>query len=164
MSPVARRPSAPGAPGRPANGPSARQISLWWPAAPHQLSPATQGTHDKPRYPGRSPPPAPSGPPYVLCGNRGHAVITMFTWVASSVWYVYSLFVIGALVGGWWRKYKRATRRRVLSHLIPHLSRNLLKNYNPVICNVRSPGQVEWANYKIYFQLRYGYAIVEGKL
>ena len=45
----------------------------------------------------------------------------------------------------------------------PHLFRNFCKNFDPMPCEVRSPGQVKWPNYKITFQSRHGYN-VSGKV
>ena len=56
-----------------------------------------------------------------------------------------------------------AQRRRVFTHLTPHLFRNFCENFNPMPCEVRSPGQVKWPNYKITFQSRHGYN-VSGKV
>ena len=43
--------------------------------------------------------------------------------------------------------------------LIPHLFRNFCENFDPMPCEVRSPGQVKWPNYKITFQSRHGYNV-----
>ena len=45
----------------------------------------------------------------------------------------------------------------------PHLFHNFCKNFDPMPCEVRSPGQVKWPNYKITFQSRHGYN-VSGKV
>ena len=45
----------------------------------------------------------------------------------------------------------------------PHLFRNFCENFDPMPCEVRSPGQVKWPNYKITFQSRHGYN-VSGKV
>ena len=47
--------------------------------------------------------------------------------------------------------------------LYPHLFRNFCENFDPMPCEVRSPGQVKWPNYKITFQSRHGYN-VSGKV
>ena len=47
--------------------------------------------------------------------------------------------------------------------LPPHLFRNFCENFVPMPCEVRSPGQVKWPNYKINFQSRHGYN-VSGKV
>ena len=36
-----------------------------------------------------------------------------------------------------------AQRRRVFTHLTPHLFRNFCENFDPMPCEVRSPGQVK---------------------
>ena len=41
----------------------------------------------------------------------------------------------------------------------PHLFRNFCENFDPMSCEVRSPGQVKWPNYKITFQSRHGYNV-----
>ena len=56
-----------------------------------------------------------------------------------------------------------AQRRRVFTHLTPHLFRNFCENFGPRPCEVRSPGQVKWPNYKITFPSRHGYN-VSGKV
>ena len=45
----------------------------------------------------------------------------------------------------------------------PHVFRNFCKNFDPMSCKVRSPGQVKWPNYIITFQSRHGYN-VSGKV
>ena len=45
----------------------------------------------------------------------------------------------------------------------PHLFRNFCDNFDPRPCEVRSPGQVKWPNYKITFPSRQGYN-VSGKV
>ena len=45
----------------------------------------------------------------------------------------------------------------------PHLFRNFCENFDPRPCEVRSPGQVKWPNYKITFPSRHGYN-VSGKV
>ena len=44
----------------------------------------------------------------------------------------------------------------------PHLFRNFCENFDPMPCEVRSPGQVKWPNCKITFKSRHGYN-VSGK-
>ena len=61
------------------------------------------------------------------------------------------------------KKNGGAQRRRVFTHLIPHLFRNFCENLDPMPCEVRSPGQVKWPNYKTNFQSRNGYN-VSGKV
>ena len=61
------------------------------------------------------------------------------------------------------KKNGGAQRRRVFTHLTPHLFRNFCENFDPMPCEVRSPGQVKWPNYKITFQSRHGYN-VSGKV
>ena len=56
-----------------------------------------------------------------------------------------------------------AQRRRVFTHLTPHLFRNFCENFGPRPCKVRSPGQVKWPNYKITFPSCHGYN-VSGKV
>ena len=56
-----------------------------------------------------------------------------------------------------------AQRRRVFTHLTPHLFCNFCENFGPRLCEVRSPGQVKWPNYKITFPSRHGYN-VSGKV
>ena len=60
-------------------------------------------------------------------------------------------------------KKSGAQRRRVFTHLTPHLFRNFCENLDPMPCEVRSPGQVKWPNYKITFQSRHGYNL-SGKV
>ena len=40
-----------------------------------------------------------------------------------------------------------------------HLFRNFCGNFDPRPCEVRSPGQVKWPNYKITFPSRHGYNV-----
>ena len=47
--------------------------------------------------------------------------------------------------------------------LPPHLFHNFCENFGPRPCEVRSPGQVKWPNYKITFPSRHGYN-VSGKV
>ena len=49
------------------------------------------------------------------------------------------------------------------SPTLPHLFRNVCENFDPMPCEVRSPGHVKWPNYKISFQSRHGYN-VSGKV
>ena len=58
---------------------------------------------------------------------------------------------------------EKTRRRRVFTHLTPHLFRNFCENFDPRPCEVRSPGQVKWPNYKITFPSRHGYN-VSGKV
>ena len=46
----------------------------------------------------------------------------------------------------------------------PHLFRNFCENFGPMPCEVRSPGQVKWPNYKITFQSRPTATMFQGKL
>ena len=56
-----------------------------------------------------------------------------------------------------------AQRRRVFTHLTPHLFHSFCEYFDPMPCDVRSLGQVKWPNYKITFQSRHGYN-VSGKV
>ena len=58
-----------------------------------------------------------------------------------------------------WQKYGGAQRHRVFTHLTPHLFRNFCENFDPKSCEVRSPGQVKWPNYKITFQPRHSHNV-----
>ena len=51
-------------------------------------------------------------------------------------------------------------RRRIFTHLNPHVFRNFGENFGPRSCKVRSPLQVKWPNYKITFQPRHGYNVL----
>ena len=64
---------------------------------------------------------------------------------------------------GFSRLAKIRRRCRVFTHLTPHLFRNFCENFDPMPCEVRSPGQVKWPNYKITFQSRHCYN-VSGKV
>ena len=60
-------------------------------------------------------------------------------------------------------KKRRRAAPPDFTHLTPNLFRNFCENFDPMPCEVRSPGQVKWPNYKITFQSRHGYN-VSGKV